>query len=123
MEIIVDIVPDVLSPPVWVPNGVENLASSMEIPTVEVTEGISVPELVNSDGVIAVLPGEKGSVDLAELGCSTKWVTDKTLLCGFEGIAVGKVIISGTPDEMVIDKGPEVASISELVSNGILVSA
>lgn len=86
------------------------------------TEWFSVPELVNCDGIISVIPGDTDFVDMAELDCSPKWVTSETVVCDSEGIRVGDVIISGTLGEMVVERNPEVPSIPGWGTHGTVVS-
>lgn len=59
----------------------------------EGTEWLSVLGLLPSDGIIFVESEVAGSIDMAELGCPTTWVSSETVVCGSEGITVGEVII------------------------------
>ena len=80
------------------------------------------PDLVPSDDMIFVESEVTGRIDMVELGCPPTWVSNETVVCGSEGKLVDEVIISETLVVMLVDRTPGVASISELVSHGALVS-
>lgn len=67
--------------------------------------------------MISVISGEAGKVDMVELGFSPE--TNEAIVCG---LTVDEVIISETAFEIMVDRAPEVASISRLVTDGALVS-
>ena len=120
-EAIVLRTPEVSSFPGWVTLGDMVSGWSGEIATVEVTEWLSVLELVANDGIISVIFGEIGHVAMSELCCSPICMT--TDPAGF--IAAEKtlvdVIISGIVCEVVEDRSPEVPSFPGWVSHGAVV--
>ena len=97
------------SVPGWVIHRV--MVSGLSVETSRVVGGTKL-ELVTSDGINFVLPGEPARVDMAELGCSPIWVTEETVECDSEGIRVGEVTRSGTLAEIVVVRTPEVSSLS-----------
>lgn len=72
------------------------------------------------DGVIFGVFGEIDRVDMDELDCIILEEINGTLVCGFEEIIVGEVIIFWIIDEMVEDKGLELVFILELVFYNVL---
>ena len=120
-EAIVLRTPEVSSFPVWVTLGDVVSGWSGEIARVEVTEWLSVLELVANDGIISVIFGEIGHVAMSELCCSPICMTNDTVVFSSAEIRFGDVIISVMVCEVVEDSSPEVPSFPGWVSHGAVV--
>lgn len=73
---------------------------------------------MTSGDIVSVVLGETGRID-TELGCSSTWVTNETIICGSEGIRVGDDIMSGTLAVMMVED-PEVTFVSGWVTDVVL---
>lgn len=69
------------------------------------------PELVISDGIFSVTPGERARVDMTELCCPSVEVTNDVVACCSEERRDGEVIIPGIVCEMVVVKTPKETSL------------
>lgn len=79
-------------------------------------------ELVTSDCIISVIPRDTGLIDKVELGCSSMWVTNETVLYDSGGIRVVAVIISVIPVVMVVFGTPDMVSLSGGMNDEAVVS-
>lgn len=80
------------------------------------------PELVTSDGIISVIPGETGLVDKVALGCCSIGVANEIVACDSEGIRVVEVNMSEIPVEMGVVGTPDMDSLSGWVVKGAVIS-
>lgn len=79
-------------------------------------------ELVTSEGIISVIPGETGLVDKIALGCCSIGVTNEIAVCDSEGMRVVEINIPGIPVDMIIVGTPDMASLSRWVVSGAVIS-
>ena len=79
-------------------------------------------ELVTSDGIISVIPGETGLVDKVALGCCSIGVASEIVSYDSEGMRVIEVNISGIAVEMGVVETADMASLSGWVVNGAVIS-
>ena len=79
-------------------------------------------ELVTSEGIISVIPGETGLVDKVALGCCSIGVTNEIVACDSEGMTVVEVNIPGIPVDMVVVGTPDMTSLSGWVVSGTMIS-
>lgn len=67
-------------------------------------------ELVTSNGIFSVTPGETARVDIDELGCPSRGVVSEIVVYDSEVRRDGEVIVSRIVDGMVVVRTPKLAS-------------